>query len=230
MKLVVVTNDFPPRVGGINEFVHQLTRRLPAGSVTVFSSTYPGAAAFDAGYLHPVVRLPTEMMLPTPWVRRELHALLRRERPDLVLFGAIWPLGHMGPAIRRKLGIAYGGFSHGFELTGAVVPMLLRHIGSQAAMLTAATEWCRARLEPAFGWQGRMGLMPSGADVDHFTPEVDDGPIRRRHALGTAPVICCVSRLVPRKGQDMLIRALPSIRKSVPGARLLIVGSGPYAP
>lgn len=230
MRLAVVTNDFPPRIGGINDYVHQLVSRLPAGSVTVIASTYRGAREFDRAYPQEVVRLPTEMMLPVPGVRREVHALLRARRSDLVLFGALWPLGHMGPAIARKLDLRYGGFSHGLELTGALVPGLLGHIGRHASLLTAVSDWARQRLEPAFGWRGRMPLLPSGVDVARFHPRVPDAAIRARHDLGDAPVVCCVSRLVARKGQDMLIRSWPAVRQAVPGARLLIVGDGPYAP
>lgn len=228
MKVFVVTNDFPPRIGGINDYVAQLARRFPRGEVTVFASTYRGAEAFDRAFPQEVIRLPTEMMLPTPGVRRALHAVLRERRPDVVLFGAVWPLGHMGPAVSRKLGIPYGGFAHGLELTGALVPGVLRHVGSRASLLTAVSAWARRRLEGAFGWRGRMRLLPSGIDTGAFHPGVDAAAVRARHSLGDAPVVCCVSRLVARKGQDTLIRAMPRLSRAVPGVRLMIVGSGPY--
>ena len=228
MHVFVVTNDFPPRIGGINDYVGQLFRRFAPGTVSIFSSSSAGAAAFDRDYPQEVIRLPTAMMLPTPAVRRQLHAALRARRPDVVLFGALWPLGHMGPAVSRKLDMPYGGFSHGLELTGALVPGMLRHIGARASMLTAVSDWARRKLEPAFGWTGRMQLLPSGIDTGAFLPAVDDRLVRERHSLGDAPVVCCVSRLVARKGQDMLIRALPRLSLAVPGVRLLIVGSGPY--
>jgi phosphatidylinositol alpha-1,6-mannosyltransferase len=134
----------------------------------------------------------------------------------------------MGPAIRRKLGIPYIGFTHGLELTGTLVPGMLRHIGRDAAMLTAVSEWARDALGKSFGWENRMELLPSGIDTDTFRPDVSDAAVRERHALGSAPVVCCVSRLVARKGQDMLIRALPAVARVVPDVKLLIVGSGPY--
>ncbi|MCC6931092.1 MAG: glycosyltransferase family 4 protein [Gemmatimonadaceae bacterium] len=226
MRVFVVTNDFLPRVGGINDYVAQLFRRFPPGSVTIFSSSYRGAAAYDRTYPQEVIRLDTEMMLPTPGVRRQLHAALRDRRPDVVLFGALWPLGHMGPAVSRKLDLPYGGFSHGLELTGALVPGLLSHIGRRATLLTAVSDWARRRLEPAFAHA--MQLLPSGIDTENFHPAVSDAAVRERHALGDAPVVCCVSRLVARKGQDMLIRALPQLAQAVPRVRLLIVGSGPF--
>lgn len=228
MHVFVVTNDFPPRIGGINYYVDQLMRRLPPGSATIFTSRSDGWEAFDREYPHEVIRLETEMMLPTPAVRRRLHDELRRRRPDVVAFGATWPLGHMGPAIRRKLDIPYVGFTHGLELTATLVPGLLRHIGRDAAMITVVSEWARHALEGAFGWRGRTELLPSGIDTDLFHPGVSDAVVRERHALGDAPVICCVSRLVARKGQDLLIRALPAIARAVPDVKLLIVGVGPY--
>jgi len=230
VKTFIVTNDFSPRIGGINDYVDRMFRgsAFPSGSVTIFSSRYRGWEAFDRTYPHEVIRLDTEMMLPSPAVRRRLHQELRIAKPDLVLFGATWPLGHMGPAIHRKLGIPYGGFTHGLELTGALVPGLLRHIGRDATLLTAVSTWARGKLEPAFGWRGRMPLLPAGIDTASFHPGVSDATVRARHALGDAPVICCVSRLVARKGQDMLIRALPLVHREFPAARLLIVGSGPH--
>ena len=228
MHVFVVTNDFPPRMGGINYLVDQIMRRFPAGEVTIFASTYPGAAEFDATYPHEVIRLPTTMMLPTPGVRRRAHAELKARKPDVVLFGAIWPLGHMGPGITRKLGIPYAGFSQGLELTAARIPGLLGPIGRQALFVSAGSAWTRTRVERAFDRVGDMPIVASGIDVHIFGPNVSDRDVRRRHALGDAPVICCVSRLVPRKGQDMLIRALPRVARAVPEARLLIVGIGPH--
>ncbi|MGQ0537584.1 MAG: glycosyltransferase family 4 protein [Gemmatimonadaceae bacterium] len=234
MQVFVVTNDFPPRVGGINYLVDQVMRRFPGGTVTIFASTYPGAAEFDATYPHPVIRLATTMLLPTPAVRRRLHNELRARRPDLVLFGAVWPLGHMGPGIRRKLGIPYAGLSQGLELTAARIPGLVASIGRNAVLVTAGSDWTRRRIERAFGHAANgsgaraMPILTSGIDAERFTPAVSDAAVRVRHSLGSAPVICCVSRLVPRKGQDMLIRALPRVALRVPDVRLLIVGSGPH--
>lgn len=223
-----MTNDFPPRLGGINDFVDQIMRRFPAGDATIFSSTYPGAAKFDATYPHEVIRLDTTMMLPTPNVRRRLHAELRARKPDAVMFGAIWPLGHMGPGIRRTLGIPYAGFSHGLELTAALIPGLLGPIGRQALFVTACSTWTRQKLQRALGRVSDTPVVGSGVDVHFFSPDVSDRDVRRRHALGDAPVICCVSRLVARKGQDMLIRALPRVARAVPDVRLLIAGVGPH--
>jgi phosphatidylinositol alpha-1,6-mannosyltransferase len=168
------------------------------------------------------------MMLPTLGVRRRLHTELRVRKPDVLLFGAIWPLGHMGPGIKKKLGIPYAGMSQGLELTAARIPGLLGRIGREAMFVTAGSAWTRRKLEGAFQRTNDMPIMWSGIDTDIFTPQVSDALVRQRHSLGSAPVVCCVSRLVPRKGQDMLIRGLPRVLRAVPDARLLIVGIGPF--
>jgi len=103
----------------------------------------------------------------------------------------------------------------------------MRHIGNDASLLTAASKWARDKLAPAFGWTGRIELLPSGIDHTTFNPEVSDAVVRERHGLGDAPVICFVSRLVRRKGADMLISALPRVVAEIPGTKLLIVGHGP---
>ncbi len=79
-----------------------------------------------------------------------------------------------GPRSGGSSGFPYIGFTHGLELTGTLVPGLLRHIGRDAALLTAVSEWSRKALEQSFGWEGRMELLPSGIDTDQFHPAVSD--------------------------------------------------------
>ncbi|MBK8058759.1 MAG: glycosyltransferase [Gemmatimonadetes bacterium] len=105
------------------------------------------------------------------------------------------------------------------------MPGLLGHVGSRASLLTAVSDWARRKLEPAFGQ--RMHPAPVGDHTGAFHPAVSDAFVRERHALGDAPVVC-VSRLVARKGQDMLIRALPPVRRPCRGCGSPVVGGGPY--
>ncbi len=92
-----------------------------------------------------------------------------------------------------------------------------------------SARYTRRRFASAFGPHAALEHVPPGVDVERFAPdEVARAEMRARYGLGSRPVVCCVSRLVPRKGQDMLIRALPAIRERVPGAALVIVGGGPY--
>jgi phosphatidyl-myo-inositol dimannoside synthase len=178
-----------------------------------------------------VVRERTSVLLPTPAVARRTTALVRRWGADVVVFGAAFPLGLMGPALRRRTGVPYVAFTHGLEVSAVRVPglgrLLLRRVGNGAAAVTYVSRWCESLLRPAFGPTPRAQLLPPGVDAAEFHGDVDGGPIRRRHGLGDAPVVVCVSRMVARKGQDRLIEALPALRERVPAARLLLVGDGP---
>lgn len=231
MRVLVVTNDFPPRVGGINDYVAQLVGRLPPGSATVFSSTFGDAASFDASFPQPVVRAATGMLLPTPVVITRVSGLVEEVRPDVVLFGAALPLAYMGATLRARHGVPYVACSHGFELAATIVPgggAFLRRLGRTAAAVTVVSRFVGERLSPYLGPRCEMPMLPSGVDVARFHPGVDADDVRARHALGPGPVVTCVSRLVPRKGQDSLIRACRPLVEEWPTLRLLLVGRGPY--
>ena len=76
-RTLIVTNDFPPRQGGIQSFVHALATRLPTGTVTVYASAWKGAAEFDTQQPFPVIRHPTSLMLPVPGVARRAAPIAR---------------------------------------------------------------------------------------------------------------------------------------------------------
>jgi len=230
MRVLVVTNDFPPRVGGVNHYVAELMRGFPRDDVTVFASDWPGAGAFDAGYPHEVIRLPSRSMYPTSSVRKRVGDLVRRDRPDVLLFGAAAPLALMGKALQRHVGVPYAMFTHGVELGAGQVPVARTLLGSVArgAVLTiGVSQWAVDHLRQVMGPEPWIELLPPGIDRSLFHPGVSDALVRERHGLDDHPAICCVARLVPRKGQDKVIRALPRILGDVPDARFLVVGSGP---
>ncbi|HEV3289640.1 MAG TPA: glycosyltransferase family 4 protein [Streptosporangiaceae bacterium] len=232
-KVLVVTNDFPPRAGGIQSFVHALAVRLPVGSVTVYAPAWPGAAEFDAAQPFPVERHPTSLMLPVPPVARRAARLLRRDGCDTVLFGAAAPLGLLAPSLRRAGARRLVAITHGHEAGWAVLPgarSLLRRIGDTTDTVTYLGEYTRARLARALSpaAAGRMTRLAPGVDTGAFRPGPGGAAVRERLGLAGRPVVVCVSRLVPRKGQDTLIRAWPDVLAAVPGALLLVVGDGPY--
>ena len=231
-RTLVVTNDFPPRPGGIQAFVHSLASQLPGDEVIVYAPAWRGAADFDAAQGFSVVRHPTSLMLPVPGVLSRARDIARVEGCDVVWFGAAAPLGLLGSALRRGTSIRRAVAStHGHEVGWAMLPgarQTLRAIGQRVDIVTYLGEYTRTRLAPAFGSHPRLDRLPSGVDTDVFRPGAGDGEIRRRYGLVDRPVVVCVSRLVPRKGQDVLIHAWPEIRRRVPGAALLIVGGGPY--
>jgi phosphatidylinositol alpha-1,6-mannosyltransferase len=234
-KTLIVTNDFPPRPGGIQAFVHNLAVRRPPGSVVVYAPSWQGAEAFDAALPFPVIRHPTRLMLPVPGVLRRAADIARAEGCDSVVFGAAAPLGLLAPALRRAGAERIIGLTHGHEAGWASLPGargLLRRIGDGVDVLTYLGEYTRGRiargLSPAAA--ARMRRLAPGVDETVFRAGAGGAEIRARHSLGDRPVVVCVSRLVPRKGQDALIHAWPRVQRAVPDAALLLVGGGPYQP
>jgi phosphatidyl-myo-inositol dimannoside synthase len=242
-RVLIVSNDFPPRRGGIQSFVHALAVRMPPSDVVVYAPRWEGAAEFDAEQPFGVVRHPTSLMLPVPSVARRAATLLREHGCDTVLFGAAAPLGLLAPSLRRAGARRIIGITHGHEAGWAALPgarMLLRRIGDKTDVLTYLGEYFRLRMARALSAAAaaRMVRLAPGVDNTEFRPGAGGGALRERLGLTERPVVACVSRLVPRKGQDTLIRAWPRVLASaaVPhgpagaggGPVLLIVGDGPY--
>ncbi len=231
-RTLVITNDFPPRVGGIQSFVHSLASQLPADELVVYASRWDGAAAFDAAQAFPVVRHPTSLLLPTASALRRARAIAAEYSCDSVWFGAAAPLGLLAGPLRRDPGMAQiVASTHGHEVGWARLPaarQLLARIGRECDTVTYLGEYTLKRLAAACGPDTHFVRLPSGVDTVAFSPEADGAGIRSRYGLSERPVVVCVSRLVARKGQDVLIRALPAIRRRVPEAALLLVGGGPY--
>ncbi len=228
-----MTNDFPPRTGGIQQYLQALAERLPGGELAVYAPAWPGAVEFDAGLAYPVHRHPTSLMLPGHAVARTAVRLAREHGATTIWFGASAPLGLLGPVLRRRAGIERViGSTHGHEVGWSMLPgarHALRRIGRDADALTVVSRYTRDRLAAAFGPDAALELLPSGVDAAAFRPDRQARrELRVRYRLGGAPVLTCISRLVARKGQDTLIRVLPRIRVRVPGTRLLLVGEGPY--
>ncbi|QHC21597.1 glycosyltransferase family 4 protein [Streptomyces sp. GS7] len=239
-KTLIVTNDFPPRPGGIQAFLHSMALRLDPSQVVVYASTWKrseegraATAAFDAEQPFPVVRDRTTMLLPTPRVTRRAVSLLREHGCSSVWFGAAAPLGLMAPALRSAGARRVVATTHGHEAGWAQLPAarrLLRRIGEGTDTLTYLGEYTRSRIAAALTPEAaaRMVQLPPGVDEKTFHPGSGGDAVRARLGLAGRPVVVCVSRLVPRKGQDTLIEAMPAVVAEVPDAVLLIVGGGPY--
>ena len=237
MPSLLVTNDFPPKVGGIQSYLWELWRRLPADQVTVLTTPYPGTQEFDRAQPFPVVRDRDRVLLPTPALARRIDALAREVGADLIFLDPALPLGALGP---RLTAAPYVVVLHGAEVT---VPgrlpgsrALLRRVLDGAAGVLAAGHYPAAEAARAAGRPLPGLIIPPGVDVDRFTPSADDDPATRaltRKRLGlpeTAPLVVGVSRLVPRKGFDVLIDAVARLdRFHHPGGEpvhLAIAGSG----
>jgi phosphatidylinositol alpha-1,6-mannosyltransferase len=232
-RLLVVTNDFPPRPGGIQTFVHELVRRLDPADIIVYTSRWKGWEAFDREQPFEVVREDTSMLLPTPAVRRRARDLVRSRGCDAVLFGAAAPLALLGPSLRNAGASRLVALTHGHEAGWAQLPgprQVLRRIGDGVDVVTYLGEYTRSRIASALSPAAakRMVRLTPGVDPGVFTPDADGTQVRQRYGLGDRPVVVCVSRLMRRKGQDTLIEAFPALKRRVPDAALLVVGGGPY--
>ena len=239
-KTLIVTNDFPPRPGGIQAFLHNMALRLDPQQLVVYASTWKrtregveATRAFDAEQPFTVVRDRTTMLLPTPGVTRRAVGLLREHGCASVWFGAAAPLGLMAPALRSAGAERLVATTHGHEAGWAQLPaarQLLRRIGDSTDTITYLGEYTRSRIASALTPEaaGRMAQLPPGVDEKTFHPGSGGEEVRARLGLTDRPVVVCVSRLVRRKGQDTLIRALPRILAAEPDTVLLIVGGGPY--
>jgi len=232
-RTLIVTNDFPPRTGGIESFVLAMAQRMPADRVVVHTARQRGDREHDAALPFRVVRDPSRLMVPTPAIARRSAALAREHGCDRVWFGAAAPLALMAPTLRRAGVRRVVATTHGHEVWWSSVPgarQALHAIGERTDVLTYLGEYCRARiarpLSPAA--RARMVQLTPGVDDQVFRPGSGGRWVRERHGLTDRPVVVCVSRVVARKGQDVLVRAMPAIRERVPGAALLLVGDGPY--
>jgi phosphatidylinositol alpha-1,6-mannosyltransferase len=232
-RTLVVTNDFPPRQGGIQTFVAALLARRPPDSLVVLASDHPGSAEHDAQLPYPVVRRPTGMLLPTPATGRAAVDLVQRFGCDTAFYGAAAPLGLLAPTLRGA-GVRHQvAATHGHETGWVALPgarSLVRRIAAGLDVVTYISEYTRGRLAPALGGRARLARLSPGVDVEAFTPDADGDAVRRRYGIGDAPLVVCVSRLVARKGQDVLVAGWPRVLARHPRARLLLVGGGPLEP
>ncbi|HKN53142.1 MAG TPA: glycosyltransferase family 4 protein [Amycolatopsis sp.] len=236
LRTLLLTNDFPPRPGGIQNYLNSLATRLPADDLVVYAPSWESRTGshveFDAAAPFEVVRHPTSLMLPTPDVLRRAKQIMRARDCEAVWFGAAAPLALLGHSLRQAGAQRVVASTHGHEVGWSMLPgarQALRRIGDTTDVLTYVSKYTRTRFGAAFGPFAGLELLPSGVDTTLFRPDAGAREeIRARHGLGDRPTVVCVSRLVARKGQDQLIRALPELRERIPDVALLLVGGGPY--
>jgi phosphatidyl-myo-inositol dimannoside synthase len=235
-RVLLVTNDFPPRRGGIQSYLLELVTRLAATgehTVTVYAPQWKDAETFDANAAgYHVVRHPGTLMLPGRGVDVRMRRLIKERGIDTVWFGAAAPLGLLAQRARQAGATRVLASTHGHEVGWSMLPLarsVLRRIGDDSDAVTFVSRYTRRRFASAFGPHAGLEHLPPGVDTDRFRPDpARRAELRARYGLGERPTVLCLSRLVPRKGQDMLIKALPSIRQQVDGAALVIAGGGPY--
>lgn len=229
-RTLLVTNDFPPRVGGIQRTLEALAAELPPDRLSVLAPRWPGWEAFDTSRAYQIVREPTGFSWPTPAFARRVDRAIRESGAEVVVFGDAMPLAAIGPRLARR-GTPYVVLGHGFDYWLSLMPgahSAMRAVTSRASAVLVCSRFIARVVRTAVQPAVPVTALTPGADPDRFRPDVASDDIRQSFGVGERPLVVCVSRLVARKGQDVLIRAMPAIRRRVPDAALLLVGAGPY--
>lgn len=236
-KILFVTNDFGPRAGGIESFIMGLVERLPRDTVTVYTSSQGDTSNYDSQWLEDfgvkVIRDRSKMLLPTPRVGRALKKIIKEEEFSVACFGAAAPLGLLASTL-RKAGISrIISLTHGHEVWWAKVfpfNLVIHRIGQRVDVLTYLGDFTRRNISTALSPKARESMVhiAPGIDTSHFRPDSTPSKLRNELGLLDKSVIVSVGRLVPRKGQDRLIEALPLIRDKISNIHLLLVGAGRY--
>ena len=222
MRLLVITNDFPPGLGGIENYTYSLVKRWP-DEVTVVTRHQLGGKEFDARQSFEVLREPVNTMLPTLHLLRRLRILVRNRGIEAVHFPSALPLGIMG----SRLGVPYAVSVHGGEFLLAsrlpTVRSLLRLVCKGGSVMLPESSFAEALIRRFLGNDIRLRRVTCGVEPHRFGSKAAPpaGPVAR------GPVILSVSRLVARKGFRTLIKCLPLVHRRHPDAHLLIVGGGP---
>ncbi len=229
MRHLLVTNDYPPKFGGIQNYLWELYRRLPSDEIIVMTRPYPGWQEWDAKQHHEIIRTRQPVLVPEPWLARQIRETVRASGSDFVMFDPAVPVGALGP----RLGLPYGVILHGAEVTvpgripgsRAVLGEVLR----KARLVVTAGDYSTAEAERAAGCPLPVAVIPPGVDVERFVPvsEVRRDEIRSSYGLDReALVVLTLSRLVPRKGMDVLIDAAAELASRHPSLVVLVAGSG----
>jgi phosphatidyl-myo-inositol dimannoside synthase len=229
---LLVTNDYPPKTGGIQVYLHELWRRLePQRAVVLTATSHPDTADFDAASEIVIERIPAKtLFFPTRSALRAIESAIERHRPDLVLLDPAWPLGLLGP----RLSVPYGVVVHGAEVTAPgripVVASSLRYVLKHAAVAICAGTYPEAEVRRvAAEYTPPIIQVPPGVDTWRFTPVAPQQRGEVRESLGLradAFLISSYSRLVPRKGMDTLLRAATRLKSQYPNLQVAIGGSG----
>jgi len=226
---VLVTNDFPPKLGGIQSYLWELWRRLPPDRFAVLTTPYDGDAAFDAAQLFHVERTRQRVLFPTRAVSARVDALVDETKASLAVLDPALPLGDVG----RRLTVPYAVVVHGAEVSvPGRLPLshaLLGRVLRRAAHVIAAGRWVADQAEEVAGRQLPTTVVSPGVDVERFKPMGADERGTARASFGLPAdgrLVVSVSRLVPRKGMDTLIEATARLASSRPDLTVAIAGGG----
>ena len=229
MSHLLVTNDFPPKMGGIQSYLWELWRRLDPATFTVLTTPHEGADEWDAAQPFRVVRTREKVLLPTTTLVRRIDALAEETGASLIVLDPALPLGMLGPRLSRPFGVVL----HGAEVTvpGRIggVRNLLGRVLRGAAVVIAAGGYPAAEGVRAAARALPVTIVPPGVDPQRFVP-LDAEQRAKARALFDLPadgrVVVSLSRLVPRKGMDVLIEAAALLAPDRPDLVVAVGGSG----
>jgi phosphatidylinositol alpha-1,6-mannosyltransferase len=226
MPSLLVTNDFPPKVGGIQSYLYELWRRLPPDETTVLTTPYADADAWDKQQAFRVVRTKQRVLFPTRALANDIDALAREVQADVIFLDPMIPLAYLGPRLRAA---PYVVIAHGAEITGyGRVPVsrrVARRILRGATAVVAAGTYPAEAAEHAAGRALQTIVIPPGVDGVRFHPIDAAARTEARTQFGldpNRPFVLGLSRLVPRKGFDIVIDAV----RALDGVQLVIAGTG----
>lgn len=226
---LLVTNDFPPKVGGIQSYLWELWRRLPSEDVHVYTTPYENSSAFDAAEAYKIKRSIEPVLLPHPFLPSRIKKLSQNFEAEMVIWDPALPVGLSA----ISTGIPYGVILHGAEVTiPGRLPLtrsLLSRVLRGAAVVICAGSYPAAEAERAARQTLPTLIIPPGVDIDRFKPltQNEKDEVRRKLDIPTGvPLVVSVSRLVPRKGMDTLIRAAVKLRETIPNVVVAIAGTG----
>ncbi len=240
MRTLVISELFPPRVGGTPTWFHEVYRRYPPGEVVVLTHSEPGDEVIDARLPYPVRRVPMSMAdwgFLSPASARHYLRLVRVARQlcrhhaiTNVHCGRVMPEGVVGYLLRRLTRIPYCVYAHGEEIGTArssrQLTFLMRRVYGGARVVIANSESTRRLLLAVGVPAARISIIHPGVDSDRFCPAGDSARTHEGLELNGQRVLLTVARLQRRKGHDTVISALPAVRSAIPHLRYLIVGAG----
>lgn len=237
-KIILITGNFPPEIGGISHYLYEIVRHIPGEQVDVVGLPTPGSDSFDANQRFCVRRL----ALPRQWSAASpafkflapfyFAQLLKKEGAGLVLCGQAHHTLMLPAWLNwRFTGTPYALFSYGLDLLKPQTrryKRLFNFLLAEARLVfgdsRAATDIARNLGVPA----DRLCVLNPSIDPAQLQGQFSAEEVRKRHSLENKRCILTVGRLVERKGHDTVISVLPTILKAIPEAHYLIVGRGPH--
>ena len=233
-SILLVTNDFGPRAGGIETFVMGLLERVPKGEVIVYTSHQSSTGEYDRrwrdDYGVEVVRDKSSILLPTPRVIRNLQKLIDERNLSTVWFGAAAPLGVSARWLRRAGAQHIVALTHGHEVWWSKVwpfSWAISEIARSVDVVTYLGDFTHQAIARRFKDKNKLTKIAPGIDTEHFRP-LDGRELREKYGIADRATIVSVGRLVHRKGQDRLVEAMPLVLKEIPEAHLVFIGEGPH--